>query len=438
MEILVSNSIYKKVSVILIAMLTVSSVKGAENSLCTDSGVSFVFFNGVNTTGAVAERAKQELKYIHGSTTTSGDKIKYEVLYNYSDGFEDFVETFEQRLLEHEGILDGRYELFLDALNGQGSWWDSIVGSISTLAGLFDGIREWFQAKAIQQLASMVASPPTISNYSEHQTRIDNWVLEGRKLLFVAHSQGNLFANSAYDYVSNKVPANSIKVIHIAPASPILNGQHTLADLDLVINGLRLVGSVADITDNIPAYLFRPAGVNGKKDALGHGFLEIYINPTLEISTRVKNQINSAIDSLEFPPSIASSGYFTATLKWDGAGDVDLHVFEPNNSHVYYISRQGTSGYLDVDNTREAGPEHYYASCDSSTLQLGEYKIAIANYARADGRKATVQVASWNDGVLGTKSVTLGAATGSTATEYLFTVLIAQDIETSKYSVSVN
>ena len=60
MEILVSNSIYKKVSVILIAMLTVSSVKGAENSLCTDSGVSFVFFNGVNTTGAVAERAKQE------------------------------------------------------------------------------------------------------------------------------------------------------------------------------------------------------------------------------------------------------------------------------------------------------------------------------------------------------------------------------------------
>ncbi|WP_220271704.1 hypothetical protein [Shewanella morhuae] len=379
-----------------------------------------------------------ELKYIHGNTSSSGDKIKYEVLYNYSNGFEDFVETFEQRLLEHEGILEGRYELFLDALNGQGSWWESIIASISSLAGVFDGIREWFQAKAIEQLATLVSNPPTISNYMEHKTRIDNWVLEGRKLLFVAHSQGNLFVNAAHDYAKNKVPTNSLKVIHIAPASPILNGQHTLADLDLVINGLRLVGSVAEITDNIPGYLSRPTGSNGKKDALGHGLLEIYLNQELAISNRVKNQINSALDSLEFPPSIASSGYFTVTLKWDGAGDVDLHVFEPDNSHVYFSSPQGTSGYLDVDNTRKEGPEHYFASCDSSTLQIGQYKIGVANYSRADGRKATVQVASWNNGVLGTKSVTLGVPTGSTPAQYLFSVLISQDMETGKYSVSVN
>lgn len=32
-------------------------------------------------------------------------------MYNYTDGLDDFVETFEQRVLEQEQILDGRYEL---------------------------------------------------------------------------------------------------------------------------------------------------------------------------------------------------------------------------------------------------------------------------------------------------------------------------------------
>lgn len=72
------------------------------------------------------------------------------------------------------------------------------------------------------------------------------------------------------------------------------------------------------------------------------------------------------------------------------------------------------------------------------TPQIGQYKIGVANYSRADGRKATVQVASWNNGVLGTKSVTLGVPTGSTPAQYLFSVLISQDMETGKYSVSVN
>jgi hypothetical protein len=52
---------------------------------------------------------------------------------------------------------------------------------------------------------------------------------------------------------------------------------------------------------------------------------------------------------------------------------------------------------------------------------------AIANYARADGRTATVQVASWADGVLGTASVTLGEPTGDVPSEYLFQVELTED-----------
>jgi hypothetical protein len=224
-------------------------------------------------------------------------------------------------------------------------------------------------------------------------------------------------------------------VVHIAPASPSLKGSHTLANLDIVINGLRILGSVPTITSKIP--ILRPAGVNGKKDVLGHGLLEIYINQRLSISKRVKRHINNALDSLAAPPAQASPGFFTATLTWNGSGDVDLHVFEPDGSDVCYSSMQGTSGYLDIDNTVADGPEHYYASCDSTALQTGTYRIAVANYDRADGRTATVQIASWNDGVLGTKSVILDEAAGDNPDFTMFNVVVSKDTKSGEYSISI-
>ena len=335
-------------------------------------------------------------------------------------------------------MLEGRFELFFEALNGEGSWWSKIVNAVPSAANILTAIVDWHKAAIIRDLTTLFGNPPTTVNYVEHRARIDTFILEGKKMLFVAHSQGNLFVNAAYNYALNKVSSDSVKVVHIAPASPMLSGSHTLANLDLVINGLRVVGSVASNTDNIPSYLLRPAGVNGEKDILGHGLLEIYINQSLEISKRVKSQINAALDTLVAPPSDATSGFFSATLIWNGTGDVDLHTFEPSGSHVYYRSMIGTSGYLDVDNTDSYGPEHYYASCDSTKLLPGMYQVWLANYASADGRTATVQIASWNAGVLGTKVVTLGSATEDTPTDYLFNVIVAKDEQTGKYSVSLD
>lgn len=93
-----------------------------------------MFFNGVHTTPSSANRSIEVLRKIHGETSESGDRIRYEVLFNYSNGFEDFVETFDQRLREHEGLLEGRFELFLSIINGGAPWWESIVG-VSRSAG---------------------------------------------------------------------------------------------------------------------------------------------------------------------------------------------------------------------------------------------------------------------------------------------------------------
>ena len=328
------------------------------NDLCRAQGAALVFFNGVLTTPDGADAALAELRRLHGTTSPAGDAIRYEKLYNYTSGFEDFVETFEQRLSEQENLLEGRYELFFEALNGEGPWWSRIISSVAEAAGILDGIVDWFKAATIRNLTTLLGNPPTTVNYLEHRARLENLILEGRKLLLVAHSQGNLFVNAAYDYATTKVDASSVKVVHIAPASPTLRGSHILADLDLVINGLRLVGTVPDITDAIPGYLLRAAGANGKKDPLGHGLLEIYINQALGISAHVRNAINTALTELVAPPVVAATGLFSATLTWNGDGDVDLHTYEPSGAHVYYSNMDGVSGYLDVDNVQGYGPEH--------------------------------------------------------------------------------
>ena len=63
--------------------------------------------------------------------TLRAKKISYEVFYNYSNGFEDFVETFDQRLKEQDGLLQGRFELFFGALNGGGDWWSDLTGAVA-------------------------------------------------------------------------------------------------------------------------------------------------------------------------------------------------------------------------------------------------------------------------------------------------------------------
>ncbi|HIF9187352.1 hypothetical protein [Photobacterium damselae] len=426
-----------KIFICAICFVTTPVMANVDDSACQETGVVFSFFNGVQNTSLQAHSALQRLKLIHGEETEDGELIRYELLYNESDGFDDFVETFEQRLEEHEGLLSERFELFFEALQGGGNWWDKITDAVPSLGNILIEFGQWHEAATIELLTGLFGNPPTEINYAEHRLRIDNWVLEGKKLLFVAHSQGNLFANAAYDYALTKTSSNSVRVVHIAPASPTLNGPHTLADKDLVINGLRVAGSVASITDTIPSYLLRPPGVNNETDILGHGLIEIYINPKLEISRRVKSHINEALNNLETPPVEASSGFFTATLTWNGIGDVDLHTFEPNGSHVFYGRKVGTTGYLDVDNRYGNGPEHYYASCDINKLQTGTYRVAVANYINADHRTATVQISSWNDGVLGTKSVTLGNPTGSRPSATMFNVTVDYNNDTGSYDITV-
>jgi hypothetical protein len=405
-----------------------------ENNICRSKNTVVAFFNGVRTTNQEARDDLKQLESINGKVAPNGDPIEYSVMYNYTNGLEDFAETFEQRFKE-EVLLKDRWELFFQMLDDKGSWWDNIVQKVPELIKDGNDWRKLLVSNFAKNLSKLLSSPLTEQNYQEHRAKIDNWVIEGKKLLFIAHSQGNLFANEAYRYTTQKISSDSVKVIHIAPASPTTNGPHILADQDFVINALRVLGTVPSITHLIPPYKF--GGNNAGRDIIGHSLIQTYLNPAFSMYSTIKDDITQALNSLQAPPKKGSSGFFTATLTWDGSGDVDLHAIEPTGYHVSYERRIGTSGYLDIDNTQGYGPEHYVASCDKTKLATGIYQISLANYTGADGRHATVQISSDANGVLATRTGTVGSETRGTPSLNMFNVRVSFDNKTNKYSASI-
>lgn len=417
------------------SLATAAQAQSASTTLCTKVPFVVGFFNGVGASEAVAKAQAERLADSNrlGPRGPDGSDIEYQLFYNTTNGkLLDALETLNQKLREQPAVINQRFELFWEAIKGSGSLSDAIISADPAFVGVLQSLFETIlsiQANAL--LRTYLLNPP-FENYADHRTKVDNALTQGSKLIMFAHSQGNLFANRAYSYAVGKVGTGPVKLIHVAPASSVLNGPYTLADNDLIINGLlRLGGTVPSANVHIPS--------QGVGD--GHGILSVYLNPLYsQPYNKIRSDFQAALSSAIAPPAEAQNGFFTVTLTWDGTGDVDLHTFEPGGAHVYYQNFNGQAGALDVDNTSANGPEHYYASCDSTRLQTGTYRIGINNYARATGRTATVQISSYRDGVLRTLSRPVGAERGSSGDSspiLVANVLVTKEQDTGKYKVAV-
>jgi hypothetical protein len=210
---------------------------------CERTGIEFGFFNGVQTVRDDAREVVQKfLPEQYGLTTPEGQPISYTLYYNDTEGWADFVETFEQRLQEHNGLLSQRFELFFSSLQGGGSWWNHITETVPALGDVLTGIVQTFGAFLTNRLVEGTGDPSTAAVSQRHREQIDHAAAMDKGLLLFAHSQGNLFANQAYDHALTRVGADSVRVVHVAPPSPRQIGNYTLANLDVVINLLRATG----------------------------------------------------------------------------------------------------------------------------------------------------------------------------------------------------
>ena len=126
----------------------------------------------------------REFERIHGVRASgTGERIRYDPLYNRTEGFEDFVETFEQRLREQGGRARGSLRAVLRGAARRGAVVVRIISVVSSAASILMAVADWFRSAAVVLLTTLAANPPTMATYAEHHTRIDCMLLEGRKLL---------------------------------------------------------------------------------------------------------------------------------------------------------------------------------------------------------------------------------------------------------------
>jgi len=373
----------KMKSVFLAFLLTfcLSNIADAQNSQplgCTSGYVVF-FGNGVNNDHDQMDASKDRLKLILGQNYNN-EPIRYALAENPSSGvLLDLLTVFEQKMAEDPTLT---WSIFLDFINGT-----TVVHSILNF------LSDYFLASQLdptvqlkQQLAQFTQySDPTVNN---HVTAYTTQLTQGKKVMVVAHSQGNLYANAAYYKLASNpnIPIGAFGIAGVAnPANEVAGGTpYVTSKNDMVINVLRALqpATLPHNDSSVP--------LNIANDFLGHGFLEIYTNPSYaSIKSHTTSVMDTTLSGLH-NNNTNTNGPVTATLVWDVPGDIDLHIYEPSGSHVYYAARQGPAGYLDRDDTTGTGPEHYYTSCQNPIP--GTYQFGVNYYSGSGAKTATVRL----------------------------------------------
>ena len=79
-------------------------------------------------------------------------------------------------------------------------------------------------------------------------------------------------------------------------------------------------------------------------------------------------------------------------MAWSSQSDIDLHILEPDKTHIYFGRKQNRIGFLDIDYTKPDGPEHYFTN--SSSLQEGVYEVRANEWRGLGSTRVTFQIAA--------------------------------------------
>lgn len=340
---------------VLFLIFLSSPVIAQQTNLCGNKDATVFFGNGIRTTFDGAIDGLEELKSALRSELTEEefDHIGFHLAYNPTGGA--ILDIFES----------ARQDLATDASEFWRIWFN--------LLPMPDSLRN----RIIDRLSSGLAELVNTDGLANHVAVYKRNILEGKKVLLVAHSQGTFYANQAYSSLSS-TEQQSFGITSAALMDSYVAGGNPYVTLstDVVVDAVRAVKYLAGLPGPLPSNVTNVALSN---DMLHHSFEDEYMMGGSNSRASITSYALNTLSAIVQPNAVAHDGIITVTLTWGIQPDVDLHVFEPDGTHVYYANLQGTSGYLDHDDVTSWGPEHYYVSCDG--LQSGTYKVGV-NYYR--------------------------------------------------------
>jgi hypothetical protein len=337
-------------------------------SIC-DNTESVIFFgNGVKTLEEDAYDSKNIIKKRLEIILPSEefDKLEFDLAYNDTHGLPlDLLESTVQ-------ILTGNVSRFWRL------FWNLEI------------IPDWFSDKMILLSTALDKTQlVTTDSLWEHVKTYQTTIAEGKKVLLVAHSQGNLFGNMAYENLNSR-EKQSFGMVAVA------NVDNNVIDADEPYTTLKddkIILALITAQFALPTKPMSPNTENQVEspDPLGHSFIETYMAAGTTSGTKITQQIVAALDNIVTPTQIVEPGVITVSLTWGSEPDVDLHVYEPNGTQVSWFNLDGFSGYLDRDDRSGYGPEHYNVpSCDR--LEGGIYHVALDYYKGYGPEVATLQI----------------------------------------------
>jgi len=262
----------------------------------------FGFFNGVYNTDDDAEASARRLSLTGGK--------KPILFYNHSYGLiPDLVEAYDQTMAEMPPATrrPNNGDLFNEFLNGD----TGILKAVAEVnPEIMNAVRKFRSAIPEKERKAIVLTE-TMADYTEHNQQLKALLNRTHRAILIAHSQGNLFANHAYDQVG-KERQKRIGIIHVAPPTAVLHGKYVLSNHDTVINLIRLSGRATTLPANVEIPL-----LNIDSWLSGHGFVEVYLNPGLKPYSIIVDDINNE-EAKAGPVGLYGSFHGTTTGQREG------------------------------------------------------------------------------------------------------------------------
>jgi hypothetical protein len=268
-----------------------------------------------------------------------------------------------------------------------------LTGNTSRFWRFFWGLEimpDWFAEKLLL-LANVIdkSGLVTTDSLKKHVTTYKTKIAEGKKVLLVAHSQGNFFGNQAYTLLNSR-EKQSFGMVSVANADNNVLG----ADAPYItLKNDKLILALIAAQIPLPSKPMTPNIENlaESEDPLGHSFVQAYMVEGSNSNKQVIADILALLGNLADPPQIVDSGVITVSLTWGSEPDVDLHVYEPNGMQVFWYNLLGYSGTLDRDDRSGYGPEHYNVpSCEK--LESGVYQVGLDYFKGSGPEVATIQI----------------------------------------------
>jgi hypothetical protein len=293
----------KKLAALTVAvLLLLSPLSSPAQNPGTGPGYVIAYINGLSTDPIGAQDGLDALSAVYGAQYNS-QSVSYTLFYTPTDGMmQDVINAFAQRVQSSPGLTD-RWELIWDTLDGGGgAISDLAIAENPSLSTLVSDLKTTFLddvSSNVKNLNSNKEFQPAVDQFASTLT---TYYTQQKKTLAVAHSQGNVYLNSAYDAVKPQLKTDSLRTVQVAtPTATVRDpqGRYVTSTTDLVVQAVALaLGNVEPANTDGPIL----AAISSDT-GYGHKFVDIYMSPNYKLLPAIKALADSNLQALQSPPS---------------------------------------------------------------------------------------------------------------------------------------